>query len=133
MAKKRFKAKEAIRQAALPAGFTDTSAAGNFPPAWEPEVGDELRGVVTAKREVSAQKLGYANAKKGQQVLVLSVANADGELFSVHQSYALEQFCKNANVRDEVFLRLTEIKKIGKKRLKLYDCGIKAAGKGRDK
>jgi hypothetical protein len=116
---------------ALPSGFRDVGG-GNFPQAWTPSVGDSLHGVVTQIRRIPAKQLRRDNAKKGEMVTVVSVADkSSGELTSIFESKALESFCKEVRVGEEVFLRLDEVRKIGKKRFKAFTVGIKAKGKGK--
>jgi hypothetical protein len=108
----------------LPAGFVVTTQ--GFPKAWSPTVGDELQGTVHSIRKVSAQTLKYDNAKKGQMVTIVSVADGDGEIHGVFESKALEDFCGKVKIGDEVFLRLDDVRKIGKKQFKDITAAIKA-------
>lgn len=115
--------------AAVPAGFVNTSQS-SFPKAWNPDEGETLQGIVTAVRKVSAKVLKYDNAAKGQMVTIVSVADENGEIHGVFESKALEDFCAKVKEGDEVFLRLDEVRKIGKKRFKAFTAAIKAK-KGR--
>lgn len=121
------KKKSAVRAAGrnLPAGFVNT--AQGFPQAWNPKVGEILQGRVDGVRKVSAQTLKYDNAKKGQMVTIVSVIdNATGEIVGVFESKALEDFCAKVKTGDEVYLRLNEVRKIGKKQFKDMTAAIKA-------
>lgn len=109
---------------AAPAGYRVLS--GGFPKAWSPEIGDTLQGRVMEKRVESAQKLKYDNAKKGQMVTILSVADeSTGEIVGVFESAGIANFCKQVKTGDSVFLRLNDVKKIGKKRFKDITAAIK--------
>lgn len=114
---------------ALPAGFIDTSGGGDFPPAWEPKPGEILMGLVHSVRQESAQRLKRQNAKKGDTVCVVVVADSDGVLQTVFESKALESFCEKVKPGDSIFLQYVETRKIGKKQFKVFKSGIKPRGK----
>lgn len=124
MARTKGKSLRSAIRSALPAGYRDASG-GNFPDAWNPGIGDALQGTVTAKREVTATELKRENAKKGEKVIVLTVADEDGVLHTVFESAGLRQLCRDAKVGSEVFMRLDSVKKFGKKRFKSFTAGIK--------
>ena len=108
-----------------PKGFKMLNARA---PIWKPEPGDELQGAIMARRELDAKQAGRQNAKKGEKVRILTVANDDGELFDVWESHALTQLMDSAKVGDSVYLRLNEVKKSGKRRFKDFVVGLKAKG-----
>lgn len=114
----------------IPAGFAAVSTSGDFPATWEPKEGDILQGIVHGKRALDAQKAGRKKAKKGEQVIILSIADSDGVLSAVWESHALRDVCKQANIGDGIFLQYHGEKKFGKKRLKMYTAALKAK-KGR--
>jgi hypothetical protein len=124
-----MRTKSAKGNAALPAGFRDTSGGGDFPAAWQPKPGDVLMGTVHATRTEDAKRLKRQNAKKGEKVAIVVVADSDGVLHTVFESKGTEQFCKEVKRGDTVFLRYVKQKKIGKKRFNVYQTGIKS-GKG---
>ena len=126
---KRRKASNAVRTAlrALPAGFTQVSG-GTFAPSWDPKIGDALQGVVMAKRVLDAKTVGRKKAKKGDKVVVLDIADADGVIHAVWESRALESFCKEVTPGAEVYLRLDDVKKLGAKRFKVFTVATKAKG-----
>ncbi len=109
----------------LPKGFRGVSTSGNFPDAWNPQTeGETLEGVVMSKRIEDAKKLGRQNAKKGDKVTIITVADGDGVLRSVWESHALKELCAQAKPKDHVFIRFDGVKKLGKKRLKLFTAGF---------
>lgn len=116
----------------LPAGFVNVNTGGDFPPAWTPQnKGDELRGVVTAKRSIDAKKAGRKKAKRGDQVMIINVADNDGVLHSVWESHQLADVMKAVNIGDELYLRFDGVKKLGKKTLKLFTAGVLPGKKSR--
>lgn len=113
----------------LPDGFVNTSG-GQFPKVWTPEPGDSLRGIVQRVRWEDARILKWENAKKGEKVGVAEIANSEsGEIVSVFESAALKEFFRVIKPGSEIFLRLVEIKKIGKKRFKVFESGVKKGNK----
>ena len=107
---------------ALPKGFQNLNERA---PAWTPEVGDELQGVVVAKKELDAKKAGRKKAKKGETVRILTVTDETaGEVVNVWESHALKELCDKAKPGDRVYLRLDEIVKRGSKRFKNFAIGF---------
>jgi hypothetical protein len=123
MATKKRKAARAV-SAALPAGFVNTGSSDRAP-AWTPEVGDSLQGTVMSVRSMDAKKAGRQNAKKGEVVRIMTVADADGVLCNVWESHALKDICDKAKTGDEIFLRLNAVVKRGKRRFKDFTAGLK--------
>lgn len=118
----------ALAATAIPAGFVDASGSGDFAPTWEPKVGETLAGVCMGKRTLDAQKIGRKNAKRGETVAVVTVADGStGEIFTIWESHALQNFAKQVAPKDEVMLTFLGVKKIGKKRLNQYRAFIKPA------
>jgi hypothetical protein len=116
------------QKSGLPAGFRDTSGGGDFPQSWTPKPGDVLMGTVHTVRTEDAKRLKRANAKKGDKVAIVVVADSDGVLHTVFESKGIEAFCKEVKRGDTVFLRFVEQKKIGKKRFNVFESGIKSKG-----
>lgn len=112
----------------VPSRYTSVSG-GQFAKAWQPKVGETLEGVCVGVRTVDAKAVGRRKAKKGEKVVIVDVANSDGEIFAVWESHALREFCQRVKAKDGVFLRLDDVKKIGRKTLKVFSAGI--AGKAK--
>lgn len=119
-------ARKAKVSGAVPAGFASLNARA---PIWKPEkAGATLQGVVMSKREIDAKQAGRQNAKKGEKVRILTLADGDGVLTDVWESHALAGLMDQAKPGDEVFLRFNELVKRGKKRFKDFSVGLKAKG-----
>lgn len=112
----------------LPSGFTAMGGSDRAP-SWIPEPGDQLQGTVMGKRDLDAKKAGRKNAKKGETVTIVTVADGDGVLHNVWESHALGAAFKAAKVGDEIFIRLNEIVKRGRKQFKDFTVGLKQKGK----
>jgi hypothetical protein len=118
--------KQQIAASVLPKGFVNYGGGGSDGKPWEPEIGGELFGKCVGKKTIDAKTAGRQNAKKGETVTIVSVAEKEtGEIFGIWQSHALTQWCAKVKAGDEVFLRLNAVKKSGKKRYKDITAAIK--------
>lgn len=111
------------KTAATPKGFRALTG-GMDGKTWAPEIGGVLQGKVMSKKQLDAKAVGRENAKKGDKVWIVSVADADGELHAVWESKALEEFCATVKPGQNVFLRLDGVKKLGKRRFKQFTAGV---------
>lgn len=110
---------------ALPKGFKNYSG-GSDGAAWVPAEKPTLHGVVIGVKTLDAKAIGRQNAKKGDKVKLVTVAEkGTGELFAVWESKALEQWAAAVKPKNEVFLAFRGVKKIGKRRFNMIDAGIK--------
>lgn len=110
---------------ALPKGFKSYTG-GADGKAWDGKEKPILHGVVVGVKTLDAKAIGRQNAKKGDKVKLVTVAEkGTGELFAVWESKALEEFCAAVKPKNEVYLAFKGVKKIGKKRFNMIDAGIK--------
>lgn len=108
----------------LPSGYVNTS--GQYAQAWNPEPGAILTGIVHSVRQEDARRLKRANAKKGEKVGIAEIiASETGEIVSVFESAGLKSFFGAIKPGAEIFLRFVETKKLGKKRFKVFESGVK--------
>jgi hypothetical protein len=128
MARAKKAGRSTLRPVAVPTGFVNASGSGDFAPTWEPKIGETLAGICVSKRGLDAKIAGRKKAKKGETVTLVSVADAQtGEVFTIWESHALQQFCKQVQQNDEVIVTFKGVKKFGKKSLKQFTAFIKPA------
>lgn len=110
---------------AIPAGYTVFGGSSDGA-KWEPHPGAILMGKCVGKKTIDAKTAGRQNAKKGETVTIVSVADGDsGEVFAIWESHAIAEWCKRVKNGDAVFLKFNGLKKSGKKRFKDITAGIK--------
>jgi len=118
-------AKKQANAVALPKGFRNLSG-GSDGNTWVPAEKPVLHGVVVGVKTLDAKSIGRQNAKKGDKVKLVTVAEkGTGELFAVWESKALEQWAAAVKPKSEVYLAFRGVKKIGKRRFNMIDAGIK--------
>lgn len=109
------------KQGAVPKGFKPVNTSGDFPPFWNPKKkGDAITGTIVAKRVIDAKKFGRTNTKKGDTAIVISIADENGELRGMADSHQVRSFFESVKLKTQVFIRFDGIKKMGKKKLKLF-------------
>lgn len=109
----------------LPAGFRNY-AGGSDGQSWAPAEKPILHGVVVGIKTLDAKAIGRKDAKKGEKVKLVSVAEkGTGEIFAVWESAALKDWAANVKPKNEVYLAFRGVKKKGKRRFNDIAAGIK--------